>query len=448
MKFSTSAALASALAVAVTAKPTPTEHEPPSKRADLPTVTVSGNAFWTGSDRFYIRGIDYQPGGASAETDPLADTEVCKRDIAEFAKLGVNSVRVYMVDNSLNHDECMDALAAEGIYLLLDVNNPKYSINRADPFSSYNAAYLQSVFATIDAFAGYSNTLVFFSGNEVINDEANTTQAAPYVKAVTRDMKNYINKQKLRKIPVGYSAADVAENRMQTAEYMNCGADDVRSDFFAFNDYSWCNTDIQISDWDQKVKNFTDYGLPIFLSEYGCLKNGRDFNEIEALMSDEMTSVYSGGLMYEYTYEENKFGIVKVDGSDSKVEKLDGFAKFSSALSKYPMATGSGGAASSTHSVACPTKDSIWEVDPSEVPLMPTQAQKYMDDGAGDGPGFVGGSQADTDSGTSPSNGDSNESTSGDNGSGDDSAGVRLGESLWVVSAAVLASVLAGTLAL
>jgi len=29
------------------------------------------------------------------------------------------------------------------------------------------------------------------------------------------------------------------------------------------NDYSWCNTDIQISDWDQKVKNFTDYGLPI-----------------------------------------------------------------------------------------------------------------------------------------------------------------------------------------
>ena len=187
---------------------------------------------------------------------------------------------------------------------------------------------------------------------------------------------------------------------------------------------------------------------PASLSEYGCLKNGRDFNEIEALMSDEMTSVYSGGLMYEYTYEENKFGIVKVDGSDSKVEKLDGFAKFSSALSKYPMATGSGGAASSTHSVACPTKDSIWEVDPSEVPLMPTQAQKYMDDGAGDGPGFVGGSQADTDSGTSPSNGDSNESTSGDNGSGDDSAGVRLGESLWVVSAAVLASVLAGTLAL
>lgn len=225
--------------------------------------TDAGTAFWKGKDRFYIRGIDYQPGGASANEDPLADTKVCTRDIAKFADLGVNTIRVYAVDNKANHDECMQLLADNGIYLVLDVNNPKYSINRADPGISYNAMYLQSVFATVEMFAKYSNVLAFFSGNEVINDEKDTDKSAPYVKAVTRDMKNYMSARGLRKVPVGYSAADVSQNRMQTAHYFNCGSDDARSDFFAFNDYSWCNSNFKTSGWDQKVKNFTDYGLPI-----------------------------------------------------------------------------------------------------------------------------------------------------------------------------------------
>lgn len=220
-------------------------------------------AFWKGKDRFYLRGIDYQPGGSSANEDPLGDTDVCLRDIANFKDLGVNTIRVYAVDNTLNHDKCMQALQDAGIYLVLDVNNPKYSINRGEPGPSYNAKYLQSVFATVDMFARYPNTLAFFSGNEVINDEKDTDKSAPYVKAVTRDMKNYMNTRGLRKVPVGYSAADVSSNRLQTAQYMNCGSDDMRSDFFAFNDYSWCNTNFKQSGWDQKVKNFTDYGLAI-----------------------------------------------------------------------------------------------------------------------------------------------------------------------------------------
>lgn len=210
-----------------------------------------------------MRGIDYQPGGAAANIDPLADSTICKRDIPLFQELKINTIRVYAVDNSKNHDECMQALSDAGIYLVLDVNNPKYSINRADPHTSYNAAYLQSVFATVEMFAKYDNTAAFFSGNEVINDEKDTDKAAPYVKATTRDMRNYIRSRGLRSIPVGYSAADVSQNRMQTAHYFNCGSDDMRSDFFAFNDYSWCNSNFKESGWDVKVKNFTDYGLPI-----------------------------------------------------------------------------------------------------------------------------------------------------------------------------------------
>lgn len=139
-----------------------------------------------------------------------------------------------MTDNSLNHDTCMNALADAGIYVILDANNPQYSLSRYDPAPSYNDKYLQSVFATIDEFAQYDNTLAFFSGNEVINEFANSTVSARYVKATTRDMRQYIKERKYRAIPVGYSAADVSQNRMQLAAYMNCGTDDERSDFFAF----------------------------------------------------------------------------------------------------------------------------------------------------------------------------------------------------------------------
>lgn len=137
------------------------------------------------------------------------------------------------VDNSRDHDECMQALDDAGIYLLLDVNTPTISINRENPQPSYNEKYLQHVFATIDVFSKYNNTLAFFTANEVINN-IQTTGAATYVKAVTRDMHRYIRDQNKRAIPIGYSAADVTENRLQMAQYLNCGDDALaRSDFFA-----------------------------------------------------------------------------------------------------------------------------------------------------------------------------------------------------------------------
>lgn len=172
-------------------------------------------------------------------------------------------MRVYTIDNSANHDTCMGLLADAGIYLALDINTPKYSINRADPQISYNKVYLQSIFATVEMFAKYDNTLLFFSANEVINDDA-TTNCAPYVKAVTRDIKSFMNARGLRHVPVGYSAADVESNRYEMAAYMNCGDDAVRSDFFGFNDYSWCDpSSYTISGWDQKVKKFSNYSIPI-----------------------------------------------------------------------------------------------------------------------------------------------------------------------------------------
>ncbi|KAI9778912.1 MAG: beta-glucanosyltransferase [Peltula sp. TS41687] len=362
----------------------------PEKRS-LTAVTVKGNAFFAGDSRFYIRGVDYQPGGSSNVVDPIANVDGCKRDVPVFKKLGVNTIRVYSVDNTLDHDACMSLLADAGIYLVLDVNSPKYSLNRADPGPSYNDVYLQSIFATIDGFAKYDNMLAFFSGNEVIND-AGSTRAAPFVKAVTRDIRQYIRTRGYRSIPVGYSAADVSENRREMADYMNCGTDDERSDFFAFNDYSWCDpSTFTKSGWDQKVKNFSDYSLPIFLSEYGCNTNKRrrQFLEVASLFSTDMSSVFSGGLVYEYSEEGSDYGLVKLNGNS--VEELDDFKTLQAAFSKQNKnPSGDGGYKTNNKASTCPAKSTNWEVDGDSLPAMPEPAKKFLEKGAGKGAGLEG----------------------------------------------------------
>ncbi|KAF2503257.1 GEL1 protein [Lophium mytilinum] len=413
--FAASLALVAALSSSVLASPANLEaRATAASTGKLPAVTVKGNAFFAGDDRFYIRGVDYQPGGASDAKDPIADVAGCKRDVAYFKKLGINTVRVYTVDNTADHDECMSMLADAGIYLALDVNTPKYSINRAEPEVSYNDVYLQSIFATIDAFASYSNTLLFFSGNEVINDDS-TTACAPYVKAVTRDMRQYIGTRGYRSIPVGYSAADVDSNRLEMAQYMNCGTDAERSDFFAFNDYSWCDpSSFTKSGWDQKVQTYKNYSIPLFLSEFGCNTNTREFNEIASLYSDDMTAVYSGGLVYEYSEEGSKYGLVKISGNS--VTPLDDFNTLKTKLAATKAPTGDGGYLKDGAATKCPAQSSTWNVTwGNDLPSIPVPAKKYLTSGAGKGPGLKGaGSQnsGTQSTGTAPANAGQVSSTS------------------------------------
>ncbi|KAF2724597.1 glycoside hydrolase family 72 protein [Polychaeton citri CBS 116435] len=362
------------------------------QQGSLPPVTVEGNAFYAGGERFYVRGVAYQPGGAADAQDPLLDMDNLRRDVARFEELGINTIRIYTIDNSENHDEAMALLDEAGIYLALDANTPDYSLNRESLDSlhaSYNEVYLQNVFATIDAFAGYSNLLLFFSGNEVINAR-NNTNAAPYIKAVTRDMKNYINTQADRFIPVGYSSADVAENIEAQALYFACGEDEnARSDFFAFNDYSWCDpSSFTQSGWDQKVRTYSNYSLPLFLSEFGCITNTREWNEIEALYSTNMTGVYSGGLAYEYTLEENGYGLVEL--SNGEVTPNDDFRRLKEKYAATPNPSGDGGARTSVEYPDCPARSEEWNVGTTLLPEMPVNAKQYLEDGAGRGQGLGG----------------------------------------------------------
>lgn len=133
----------------------------------------------------------------------------------------------------------MTILANYGIYLIVDIDTFNTTIVQSDP--TWNFYQLRSYEHVIAAFAQYDNVLGFFAGNEIVN-EPDGTVASPYVKASVRDAKQFIQSQGYRTIPVGYSAADIAEIRPAFQNYLVCedGATNYAAsaiDFFGLNIY-------------------------------------------------------------------------------------------------------------------------------------------------------------------------------------------------------------------
>lgn len=247
-------------------------------------------------------------------------------------KLGINTIRVYNLDPTINHDDCVSIFNTVGIYMILDVNTPlpNQSINSGNPSSSYDSLYLQQIFGVVEAFKNYPNVIGFFAGNEVINDDKSAGIDPPYVRAVTRDLKNYIAKHSTRQIPVGYSAADVRDVLTDSWEYFSCAingssTDPSRIDFFGLNSYSWCgNATFHSSGYDVLVADFQNSSVPVFFSEYGCnLVLPRVFSEVQTLYSPLMTGVLSGGLVYEYSQEVSNFGLVVINGNGTATLRVD-----------------------------------------------------------------------------------------------------------------------------
>jgi hypothetical protein len=242
--------------------------------------------------------------------DPLADRDGCARDIPLLQELGTNVIRVYAIDASLDHSACMGMLQDAGIYLLQDLSNPSSSIARDDP--TWDIKLFASYTAVIDSLAGYSNVLGFFAGNEVSN-EANNTNASAFVKAAVRDVKAYITAKNYRGIGVGYATNDDASIRTSLADYFNCGDPADTVDFWGYNIYSWCgDSSYTESGYDQRTAEFADYSIPVFFAEYGCnAVQPRLFSEVQAIYGSNMTSVWSGGIVYMYFQEANDYGLLK-----------------------------------------------------------------------------------------------------------------------------------------
>lgn len=316
-------------------------------------------------EEFIMIGVDYQPGGSAAfqldgTSDVLTNMDDCLRDAYLLQQLGVNTIRVYSVNPWLNHDACMSVFNAVGIYVLLDVNNPYLALSRTDPASTYNSDYLNQVFGIIDAFKGYPNLLGFFSGNEVVNDAGSAKVVPQYIRAVQRDMKQYISLHANRTIPVGYSAADDTTLRQAMWEYLQCGDDISKADFYGLNSYEWCSgtSDWTSSGYGSVNSTFANTSIPVFFSEYGCNKNTpRTFTEVsEGIYTENgLLPVLSGGLVYEFSNEVSNYGLVSLD-SNGDATILQDFVNLQKQYNNISIPTVSEDDISTTSNVSCTSK--------------------------------------------------------------------------------------------
>ncbi|KAF2873918.1 Glucanosyltransferase-domain-containing protein [Massariosphaeria phaeospora] len=366
-----------------------------SLAAAVPTISVKGSKFFNSDgDQFFVKGIAYQ----LVPDDPLIDNTQCGLDAALMKDIGTNSIRVYHVDASADHTDCMKTFADAGIYIWLDLDTFDTQIEQTSPH--WNESQRDAFGAVMDEFHQYDNLAGFFVGNEVLT-HLNGSHAGPYVKAAARDMKAYRDSKKYRNIPIGYSAADIATLRPMLQNYMACGSNASEAlDFFSLNAYSWCGeATFQTSGYKDLVKNVTavNYNIPIFLSETGCREpRPRTFEDQAVLFGEDMTPHWSGSIVYEWIEEANNYGLIKYGDKvapDSPSAPPDGFPRsgtptpinpdFSNLSNQWKTLTPSGVKEADYHPTLTPPPcpdftPTFWEVS-ANAPL-PTLGQTFSRD--------------------------------------------------------------------
>jgi len=330
--------------------------------------------------RFYIKGIAYQEQGTvvadpnnpfgepSSFIDPLSDPSACSRDVPYLQQLGVNTIRVYSVNSSLNHDGCMNTFSGAGIYTIIDLSLPvNGSIDRLAP--SWSTNLLDLYINSIDAFANYDNVLAYNVGNEVVISP-NGTGAAAYVKAAARDVKAYL-KSKSSSVLVGYASIDGDPTfRDPLANYLSCDPSGQNSgataiDLYGLNNYEWCGNSTFQASYAGTNGDFAGYNVPAYFSEFGCITQPpRLWTEVAALFSTPMTDVWSGGLAFSYFPAESaqgQFGMVNISSDGSTVTVSDDFNSLKTQYGEIqPPNSPDQSTAGSTNYPACPQQNSTF----------------------------------------------------------------------------------------
>ncbi|KAH0162554.1 carbohydrate-binding module family 43 protein, partial [Aureobasidium melanogenum] len=346
--------------------------------ADVDPIVIKGSKFFykTNGTQFFMRGVAYQEDVQnttdSSYTDPLADESTCARDIPYLQALRTNTIRVYAIDPTKNHDACMNMLADAGIYVVSDLSAPDQSINRNDP--AWNDDLYQRYISVVDALANYTNTLGFFAGNEVSNSQ-NTTNASAFVKAAVRDTKAYIKNAGYRQLGVGYATSDDSTIRVDMADYFDCSSDTALNiDFWGYNVYSWCDPSNYVeSGYQARTEEFSTYSVPVFFAEYGCnTHRPRTWGEVAALYGDNMTEVWSGGIVYMYFETSNEYGLVSI--VNDAVSTLADYSNLKSAMATVSPSGVNSASYSPTNTIAsCPAIGTAWAAKASPLPPSPNR---------------------------------------------------------------------------
>ena len=162
-------------------------------------------------------------------------------------------------------------------------------------------------------------------------------------------------------------------------------------DLFALNSYSWCgDSSYTTSGYDVLVGDFSNTSVPVFFSEYGCIKPyPRVFTEVPVLYGPLMTPVLSGGLVYEFSQEESGYGLVVIN-SNGSVNLLGDYNTLQSQLNTLNTTLLEGVPAQNTSVVPPNCNSSLIATSGFStnftVPDVPPGAQDLIDNGISNAP--------------------------------------------------------------
>ncbi|MCF6774986.1 hypothetical protein L3V83_00240 [Thiotrichales bacterium 19X7-9] len=285
--------------------------------------------------RFMLRGITYQP---EQDVDPISDNNLAtiKKLVGTQAKpglwkqLNINAIRVYQVDPNVSHDQVMNFLAQNGIYVLVGTSNTQVGIATFSP--QYTVAYKNRIEEIINAFGKYPNTLGFNIGNEVEfpagnNTLANEKQGAAAIKSAIRDAQSYISSKHFgRQIPVGTAMLDNPNpmgdqvGTTTIAQYLACNTQaadgtEVHADYMGINNSRYVGPGGDLNAYNQLINDYhiTQYSIPVIFTEFEGPANTspRDWADVGHLFKTQSQyEQLSGGFGYRFYQKTENRGLI------------------------------------------------------------------------------------------------------------------------------------------
>jgi 1,3-beta-glucanosyltransferase GAS5 len=347
----------------------------PIKYVQCPNSTISntpvilqGKRFFKSDtgDYFPVKGIAYYPrpndgllshGSHSVDFFTEEFRHLWEADIEHLKDLGVNTIRIYAVNPSVNHDGFMCALQAANIFVIVGLlaDCEGCSIGKEEGPACYPSGLKNRGEWVINEFSKYANTLAFDAGNEVTLYAAewgNVAMNAGCQKKFLRDMRQYVetcsgvlNTILPRKVPIGMVNWDY-ERDIQSL-YFNCRTNTSDAletpEWYGLNSYQHCDPNDMLVGWYQLKQDFEGYDLevPIVIAEYGCRERGfptidgfeaqRDWLQVDALYSSEYAEVFAGGVAFEYSAEK----IIVDSSSQGNPWPYNGFMKLQYGVGYY-----------------------------------------------------------------------------------------------------------------
>jgi len=374
-------------------------------------IVIKGNFLYDSNTgkRFFAKGVAYNPrnmvfdkqlmkkgnctpgepvsGKLEYAADPTAENleDTWKEALNAIAVLGANTVRLYNIDPEQSHKKFMDYAASLGLYVIVPLTrhdwgylpagspSPHCYTDDVDEYGNVGTNLLVSAKTIVREFSQYDNTLLFTVANEMTVADKNGYAAFPCVKALTRDIHRYQKEcnETMRRVPLIYADMDMGPPyRELVGRYMSCEteSEDDAVDAYGLNVYSWCDKEFldgsgkasfDMSPYSAIRDEFKTFTKPLLFTEFGCTqgefmtdcpyRGGRTWPDVKTFF-EEFKEIMSGAVAFEFSMEDNQYGLVLTLGftsdehNDGKFYYLDAYFALQKEFSKYNVSSAWDGA--------------------------------------------------------------------------------------------------------